>query len=189
MSSRHIRVRRWSCTPIKALSVDSHELVSELSMSTDSYTLCSDTKSPLLFSAAQKNLKSHHTRKLLQCVFRLNVLSFVWPVSWKQWDSTVDDILTYSLEALHVGAHAACHMTANIRSMSCSRPRMDAHVLFDIGCFYLRRNQNGLNVATHMDGEAPDQDRSRRSKWFTVMPREFITLGHVSIATGRKSQA
>ena len=95
---------------------------------------------------------------------RLNVLSFVWPVSWKLWDSTVDDMLTYSLEALHVGAH----------------------VLFDTGCFYLRRDQNGLNVATHMDGEAPNQDRSRRSKWFTVMPREFIVLNHVSIATGRR---
>ena len=40
-----------------------------------------------------------------------------------------------------------------------------------------------------MDGEAPDQDRSRRSRCITVMPREFITLGHVSIATGRVSQA
>ena len=38
-----------------------------------------------------------------------------------------------------------------------------------------------------MDGEAPDQDRFRRSKWFTVKPREFITLGHVSIATGRRT--
>ena len=35
--SRHIRVRRWSCTSIKALSLDSHELVSELSMSTASF--------------------------------------------------------------------------------------------------------------------------------------------------------
>ena len=123
----------------------------------------SDTKSPLFLPAA-----SHLTRKLLQWVFRLNVLSFVWPVAWKLWDSTVDDMLTYSLKALHVGADAACHMTANIRLMSCSRPRVDAHVLFEIGCFYLRRDWNGLSVATHMDGEAPDQDRSRRSRWFTV---------------------
>ena len=105
-------------------------------------------------------------------------------VSWKLRDSTVDDKLTYSLKALHVGAHAACHMTANIRLMSCSRPRVDAHVIFDIECLYLRRNLNGLSVATHMDDEAPEQDRSRRSRWFTVRPRELslwvLDLQHVS---------
>ena len=95
-------------------------------------------------------------------------------------------MLTYSLKALHVGAHTAYHMTVNVRVMSYSKLRVDAHVLLNIGCFYLRSDRNGLSVATHMDGEAPDQDRSCRSKWFTVGPREFITLGHVSIATGRR---
>ena len=107
-------------------------------------------------------------------------------MSWKLRDSTVDDMLTCSLKALHVGAHAACHLTANIQLMSGSRPRADAHVLFDIKCFYVRRYRNGLNVAQHMDSEAPDQDRSRRPRWFTVRRREFITLGHVSMATGRR---
>ena len=106
----------------------------------------------------------------------------LWLVSGKLRDLTVDDMLTYSLKALHVGAHA----TANIRLMSYSKLRVDAHVLLNIGCFYWRSDRNGLSVGTHMDGEAPDQDRSRRSKWFTVRPRKFITLGHVSIATGRR---
>ena len=96
----------------------------------------------------------------------------------------MDNMLTYSLKAIHVGAHTACHMTANIRLMSYSKLRVDAHVILNIGCFYSRSVRNGLSVATHMDGEAPDQDRSRKSEWFTVRPRKFITLGHVSIATG-----
>ena len=100
-------------------------------------------------------------------------------------DLTVDNMLTYSLKALHVGAHTAYHMTANIRLMSYSKLRVDAHVLLNIGCFYLCSDLNGLNVATHIDGEAPDQDPSRKSKWFTIRPRKFIALGHVSVATGR----
>ena len=40
VSSRHVRVLRWTCTSIKALSLDSHELVSELSMRTTSHYLC-----------------------------------------------------------------------------------------------------------------------------------------------------
>ena len=94
-------------------------------------------------------------------------------------------MLTYSLKALQVGTHAAHHMTANIRLISCSKLRVDAHVLLDIGYFYLRRDRYNLSVATHMDSEAPDQDRSRRSRWFTVRPHEFITLGHVTIASGK----
>ena len=93
--------------------------------------------------------------------------------------------LTYSLKALHVETHGAYHMTINIRLMSCSNLRVDAHVLLVIGCFYLRCDRNGLSVATHMDSEAPDQDCSYRSRWFTVRPREFITLDDVSIATGK----
>ena len=107
-------------------------------------------------------------------------------MSGKLRDLTVDIMLTYSLKALHVGAHTAYHMTANIRLMSYSKLRVDAHALSEHWCFYLSSDRNGLSVATHMDGEAPDQDRSRRSKWFTVRPRELITLGHVSIATGRR---
>ena len=141
----------------------------------------SDTKSPFPLSqvdfAARGNLRSHLTRTLLQWVFRLNVLSLAWPEFWKLRDSTVDDMLTYSLKALHVGAYAVCHMTANIRLMSCSRSRVDEHVLFDIGCLASRRDRNGLSVATDMDDEAPDQDRSRRSRWFTAWPREVYHLG------------
>ena len=180
MSSRRIRVRRCGCTSIKALSLDSHELVSELSMSTAS-TLCQRHQVAVLLSevdfAARGNLRSHQTRTLLQWVFRLNVLSLVWPEFWKLRDSTVDDMHTCSLKALHVGAYAVCHMTANIRLMSCSRSRVDEHVLFDIGCLASRRDRNGLSVATDMDDEAPDQDRSRRSRWFTAWPREVYHLG------------
>ena len=101
-----------------------------------------------------------------------NVLSLVWPEFWNLWDSTVDEMLTYSLKALQIGDYAVCHTTAYIRLMSCSRQRVDAHVLFDIGCLYSRRDRNGFSVATDMDGEAPDQDCFRRSRWFTAWSRE-----------------
>ena len=108
MSNWHIRVRRWSCTSIKV----------------------SDTNSPLLLSkvdvAARRNLGSHLTRELLQWVFRLSMLSLVWPEFRKLPDSTVDDMLTCSL--------AVYHMTAYIPLMSCSRPRVEAHFLFHIEC-------------------------------------------------------
>ena len=131
------------------------------------HTLCvSDTKSPLFLSSARRNFKSHVTRKFLQWVFRLNVLSFVWPVSWKLRDSTVDDMLNYSLKALHVGTHAACHMTANIGW--CRAPDHEwTHPFFLILGAFTCVVIKGLSVATHMDANRQlrtvlaDQDGSR----------------------------
>ena len=106
------------------------------------------------------------------------VLSLVWLEFWSLRDSTENEMLTYSMKALHIGESAVCH----IRLMSCSRQRVDAHVLFDIGCLYSRRDRNGFSVATDMDGEAPDQDFSQ------IKMVHGLTLGHVSIATGRGEQ-
>ena len=130
--------------------------------------------------------RSRLSRNLLQWVFRLNVLSFVWLQYWKLWSSTVDDMHTYSLKAFHVGAHAACNMTVNTQLRLCSRPRVNAHVLLDFGCIYLRLDRNGLSVATHMDGKTSNQDRSHRSRWFTVWPREVYHLGSSNIATDKE---
>ena len=134
-------------------------------MNTASYTLCwRHQVSVVLICSSVEPQVSSYTQIAPVCL-PFERVSFVWSVSWKLLDSIVDDMLTYSLKALHVGAHAACHMTANIQLMSCSRPRVVTHVLFESGD--LRCDRNGLSVATHMDSEAPirtvltDQDDSR----------------------------
>ena len=69
VSSRHIRVRRWSCTPIKALSVDSHEPVYELSMSADSYTLCwRHQVAGVLISSSEEPQVSSYTQIAPMCL-------------------------------------------------------------------------------------------------------------------------
>ena len=45
---------------------------------------------------------------------------------------------------------------------------------------------DGLSVATHMDGNTSNQDRSLRSRWFTVWPRVVYHLGSRNIATDRE---
>ena len=101
---------------------------------------------------------------MLQWAFGFEQIVLRVACVWEAAELIVDNILTYSLKALHVGVHTTYHMTANIRLMSYSKLRVDAHVLLDIGAFYLRRDRNGLSVATHMDSEAPGQYCSRRSR-------------------------